>query len=117
MKKYLKNIWLKIALVLVVFGRGPLWVIVLLAAIGPLVGPKPQSHRSWAAVLFHLLASRNMRGHRCVSGAAQAHVTEFSTSSVLTTFTITPKLLVRARILRCRCRGKTVPLHAAAHGR
>jgi hypothetical protein len=41
MKKYLKNIWLKIALVLVVFGWGPLWVIVLLAAIGLWPDPNP----------------------------------------------------------------------------
>ena len=43
MKKYLRNIWLKIALVLVVFGWGPLWVIVLLAAIGlwPDSNPNP----------------------------------------------------------------------------
>jgi len=41
MKKYLKNIWVKIALVLVVFGWGPLWIIVMLAAIGLWPDPNP----------------------------------------------------------------------------
>jgi len=41
MKKYFKNIWVKIALVLVVFGWGPLWVIVMLAAIGLWPDPNP----------------------------------------------------------------------------
>ena len=41
MKKYLKNIWVKIAFVLVVFGWGPLWVIVMLAAIGLWPDPNP----------------------------------------------------------------------------
>ena len=41
MKKYLKNIWVKIALVLVVFGWGPLWVIVMLATIGLWPDPNP----------------------------------------------------------------------------
>jgi hypothetical protein len=41
MKRCLKNTWVRIALVLVVFGWGPLWAIVLLAAIGLWPDPNP----------------------------------------------------------------------------
>ena len=41
MKRYLKTIWVKIGLVLAVFGWGPLWAIVLLAAIGLWPDPNP----------------------------------------------------------------------------
>jgi hypothetical protein len=59
MEKYLKSIWVKIALVLVVFGWGPLWAIVLLAAIGLWPDPNPNPigpgllffFTSWPAVI------------------------------------------------------------------
>jgi len=41
MKEYLKNVWVKVGLVLVVFGWGPLWMIVLLATIGLWPDPNP----------------------------------------------------------------------------
>jgi hypothetical protein len=41
MKKYLKSIWVRIGLFLVVFGWGPLWAIVLLASIGLWPDPNP----------------------------------------------------------------------------
>jgi len=36
MKEYLKNVWVKVGLVLVVFGWGPLWMIVLTCNNWPL---------------------------------------------------------------------------------
>jgi hypothetical protein len=41
MKEYLGNLWIKIALVLVVVGWGPLWAIALLAAVGLWPDPNP----------------------------------------------------------------------------
>jgi hypothetical protein len=41
MKEYLKNIWVRVGLVLVVFGWGPLCAIALLATIGLWSDPNP----------------------------------------------------------------------------
>ena len=76
MKKYLKNIWVKIAFVMVVFGWAPLWGIVMLAAIG--LWPDPNPNPTGAGLLFFFsFASRNMRGYRRVSGAAPTRVAFF----------------------------------------
>ena len=41
MKKYLGNPWIRIGLLLVAIGWGPLWMIVLLAAVSLWPDPNP----------------------------------------------------------------------------
>ena len=41
MRNYLSNRWIKIGLAFAIFGWGPLWIIVLLASIGPWPDPNP----------------------------------------------------------------------------
>lgn len=41
MKKYLGNPWIRIGLLLVSIGWGPLWMILLLAAVGLWPDPNP----------------------------------------------------------------------------
>jgi hypothetical protein len=41
MREYLGNVWMKSGLVLAVVGWGPLWIIVLLAAVGLWPDPNP----------------------------------------------------------------------------
>ena len=52
MKAFLANRWSRIGLALVVFGWGPLWLIVLLAAIG--LWPDPNPNPIGPGILFFL---------------------------------------------------------------
>jgi len=89
MKEYLKNVWVKIGLVLVVFGWGPLWMIVLLATIGLWPDPNPNPigpglffslpfgppRYPWASACFRCGAGgRNRRMGPAFSGKAAKHV-------------------------------------------
>lgn len=69
MKAYLKNIWIRIGLVLVVVGWGPLLLIVLLAAIGLWPDPNPNPigpgllffFTAWPAVICLTIGIRQVR--------------------------------------------------------
>ena len=52
MKKYLGNAWIRVGLVLVAIGWGPLWLIVLLAAVG--LWPDPNPNPIGPGLLFFL---------------------------------------------------------------
>jgi hypothetical protein len=54
MKPYLANRWFKLGLLLVVFGWGPLWGIVFLAAIG--LWPDPEPNPIGPGLLFFVTA-------------------------------------------------------------
>jgi len=79
MKEYLGNVWMKSGLALAVVGWGPLWVIVLLAAVGlwPDANPNPIGPgllffvTFWPAVLCMAVGAFQVRRRRSQSQDAR----------------------------------------------
>jgi hypothetical protein len=72
MSEDLRNKWVKIGCALVVFGWGPLWTIVLLAAIGVWPDPNPNPigpgllffFTSWPAIICLVIGVGQVRSRR-----------------------------------------------------
>lgn len=54
MKDYFVNLWIRIGLALVIFGWGPLWILVFLAAVG--LWPDPNPNPIGPGLLFFFTA-------------------------------------------------------------
>jgi hypothetical protein len=69
---YLQNRWIVIGLALVIFGWGPLWAIVALAALGLWPDPNPNPigpgllffFTSWPAIICLVIGTLQMRRNR-----------------------------------------------------
>jgi hypothetical protein len=69
MREYFGNVWIKIGLVLVLFGWTPLWLIVVLAAVGAWPDPNPNPigpgllffFTSWPAIICLAIGAFQVR--------------------------------------------------------
>ena len=70
MSEYLRNSWVKVGLALVVFGWGPLCIIILLAAFGLWPDPNPIGPgllfflTSWPAIICLVIGVVQVRSRR-----------------------------------------------------